>query len=111
MRVSDRPQRAPCPYCSADTLVAWQDGLFEAVHVDPLELTPLGELQAHLANRRTFNHWGGQGGGLTTRDARHITRWPAGQRTHIRPEHRCGAAPPDHVPPPLPPDAHAQPPF
>ncbi|GAB3080903.1 hypothetical protein GCM10027053_51710 [Intrasporangium mesophilum] len=99
VRVSDKPNPAPCPSCGADTLTAWRDGLYEQVHVDPLELTRRGELEAVLTGRRTFAHWGGPNGGLDHRRAEAITRWPAGEPSRpVRPEHRCGARPPDHLP-------------
>ena len=113
MRISDKPQPAPCPSCGEDTLVAWRDGILEPVYVDPIRLTVLGELQALLTGRETFAHWGGPNGALDTRIATSIARWPAGKgRGHpiIRPQHRCGAAPPDHLPE-LHAAAHTDPPF
>jgi len=98
--LNDRPKARTCRGCGADTLAAWQDGHLDAVAVDPVDLTPLGELQAITDGRRTFTHWGGAGGGLDLRDARRISRWPAGDtRQAVRPEHRCGSPPPDHHPP------------
>ena len=109
--VSDKPRPRRCPSCRAATLVAWQDGKLDPVAVDPLDLTPLGELQAVCAGRRTFAHWGGANGQLDLREARHITRWPAGNRSQaVRPEHRCAAPTPDHIPAPTRAD-HDQPPF
>lgn len=98
--INDRPKARTCRSCGADTIVAWRDGILDPVAVDPIALTPLGELQALTAGRATFQHWGGATGGLDTRRPRIIALHPAG--THpapVRPEHRCGSPPPDHVPP------------
>lgn len=112
--VNDRPRARRCPTCAAPTIAAWQDGILDTVHVDPVALTPLGELQALSAGRRTFTHWGGDLGGLATRRATTIGRVPPGVTTcPVRPEHRCGSPPLDVVPErgatQLPPDA--PPPF
>lgn len=97
--VNDRPKARRCRGCGADTLVAWRDGILDPVAVDPVELTPLGELQALAAGRETFQHWGGAHGGLDTRRAKTITRQPAGNPSWpVRPEHRCTSPPPDHLP-------------
>ena len=109
--VNDKPKPRRCRSCGAATLVAWQDGKLDAVVVDPIDLTPLGELQAVCAGRRTFAHWGGPSGQLDLREARQIARWPAGNRAQaVRPEHRCGAPIPDHIPTSARAD-HDQPPF
>lgn len=113
--ISDRPMARRCPSCSAPTIAAWQDGILDAVHVDPVALTPLGELQALASGRATFAHWGGDSGGLDTRRASSISRSPAGAPLcPVRPEHRCGSPPLDAIPQPrsfrdLP--ADAPPPF
>ena len=110
--VSDKPRPRRCRSCGASTLVAWQDGKLDPVAVDPIDLTPLGELQATCAGRRTFAHWGGASGQLDLREARQITRWPAGDRRQaVRPEHRCHAPTLDHTPAPTRAVAHDQPPF
>jgi hypothetical protein len=99
MRVTTQPREAQCPACGSPTVAAWRDGLYEAVHVDPVNLTTLGELQAVTSGRRTFHHWGGPSGGLDQRGAEQITRHPAGDPANpVRPEHQCGADPPDHLP-------------
>lgn len=111
MRVDDKPREIECPSCHAATLIAWRDGKLEPVTVDPIDLTPLGELQAITAGRRTFAHWGGANGGLDLREARQIGRWPAGDyRQAVRPEHRCGSPPPEHAPSRTATD-HTHPPF
>lgn len=97
--INDHPKARRCPGCHAPTIAAWRDGVHEAVHVDPVNLTRLGELQALTSGRRTFDHWGGAYGGLDQRRPDAITRWPAGDDAHpIRPEHRCGAPPLDAIP-------------
>lgn len=114
MRISDKPQPAPCPSCGADTIVAWRDGRLDPVYVDPVRLTALGELQALLTGRGTFAHWGGRNGALDTRVATSIARWPAGAllgHPVIRPEHRCGAEPVDHLLEVHHAAAHTDPPF
>lgn len=98
MNISSKPREDECPACGVPTLAALRDGVFEAVHVDPVNLTTLGELQALTSGRRTFDHWGRQGGGLDQRRPDAIRRHPAGDPAHpIRPEHKCGADPPDHL--------------
>ena len=113
MNINDRPRPQPCPACGEPTLAAWRDGLYETVNVDPVALTVLGELQAQMAGRETFDHWGGPTGGLDTRRAAAIARSPAGDRSHpIRPEHRCGSPPAfDCIPDRIPDTHHDQPPF
>lgn len=95
-----RPQPADdnCPTCGAPVIVALLGGVMPAIAVDPVALTPLGELQAITAGRRTVEQWQS---GLDLRSAWHIAGHPAGadDREHpVRPEHRCGSPPPDHVP-------------
>ena len=110
--INDKPKRRRCRSCGVATLVAWQDGKLDAVAVDEVVLTPLGELQAVTAGRRTFAHWGGVSGQLDLRGARQISRWPAGDRRQaVRPEHRCGAPPLDHTPTRASTTIYDQPPF
>lgn len=110
VKANATPRATTCPDCGADTIAAWRDGLFETVTVDPVALTPLGELTAIATGRRTFEHWRD---GLDQRRPDTIARWPAGaDPTYpIRPEHRCGSPPPDHEPPPPPPTATDTPPY
>lgn len=97
--VNDKPKPRTCRHCGADTLAAWRDGNRETIVVDPVALTPLGELQALTAGRRTFDHWGAEGGGLDQRRPADITTWPAGNPHHpTRPEHECGSLPLDTLP-------------
>jgi hypothetical protein len=100
--INDRPRPRTCRGCGADTLVAWRDGILDPVAVDLLALTPLGELQALASGRETFQHWGGATGGLDTRRPRIIALHPAGSHpgAPVRPEHRCGSPPLDHIPAP-----------
>lgn len=96
--INDRPKARRCPDCHAPTLAAWRDGKFETVHVDPVILTPLGELQAATTGRRTFDHWHD---GLDLRRPEAITAWHAGADilSHpIRPEHVCHSPPLDSTP-------------
>lgn len=100
--INDRPKARHCPTCHAPTIAAWRDGILDTIHVDPIALTPLGELQAQVAGVETFQHWGRDLGGLDTRRARIITLHPAGSDplAPVRPEHRCGARPFDYHPAP-----------
>lgn len=101
--INDRPKARHCPTCRATTLAAWRDGNLDPVHVDPIALTPLGELQALVAGVETFQHWGGATGGLDTRRAKTIARHPAGtdRLSPVRPLHRCGAPTFDHYAEPV----------
>ena len=91
------PRIRHCSACGLGVWAAWRDGLFETVLADPIALTPLGELQAVTAGRRTLTHWRD---GLDLRRPESITRWPANDSAAypIRPEHRCGSPPIDHYP-------------
>ena len=111
--INDRPKARRCRDCGADTFVAWRDGILDPVAVDPVALTPLGELQALTAGRGTFQHWGGATGGLDTRRPRIIALHPAGSSpgAPVRPEHRCGSPPPDHQPERVRADPSDTPPF
>lgn len=110
--LNDRPQPRRCRGCGAPTLAAWRDGILEPVAVDPVELTPLGELQALTAGLATFEHWGGPNGGLDTRKPTSIAARPAGcQRAPVRPEHRCGSPPLDRISEPPSSDPYSVPPF
>lgn len=101
--VGAHPRARTCTACRRPVLAAWEDGVGPTAVVDPVALTPRGELDALMAGRRTFDHWGGDMGGLALRRPAAITRHPAGWDNlghAIRPEHRCGAPPPDHSPDP-----------
>ena len=89
------PAETECPSCGAPVIAALVDRVMPAVAVDPVALTPLGELQALMAGRRTFDHWHE---GLDARTAWTIARCPADPDHPVRPEHRCGADPPEHYP-------------
>jgi hypothetical protein len=64
------------------------------VHADPTPLTPIGELAALLAGRRTYD--------LARRELWHRDRWRICRREHpVVADHRCGIPPPPagHVAP------------
>lgn len=84
-----------CPTCHTLVLAAIDD-LGTDAWCDPQLLTPLGELQATMAGRRTWSH---TMGGLDARDAPYIRRFPA-DRLEIHAQHVCGAPPLDSRPPP-----------
>lgn len=96
--INDRPRARWCS-CGQRVIAAWLDGTGPTITVDPIALTPLGELQAQVAGRKTVEHWHD---GLALRRPEAITRWPADTNPHafpIRPEHECGQAQPfDHFP-------------
>lgn len=91
-----KPKRWHCPRCHAEIIVAWRDGLFETIAVDPIALTPKGEYEALRAGRRTFENWRD---GLDERTPRSIARRPAGtdRFTPVRPEHECWAPVPENT--------------
>jgi hypothetical protein len=67
---------------------------------DPIQLNPQGEAQALLDDRATYD---ADGPALSRRLHWHITRHPAGPRTRVLAQHRCGSPPPpDWQQPPAP---------
>lgn len=81
-----------CSRCGRRILVALTNGGKAAavdVVLDPDPLTPLGELDAQHAGRRTWTlHHTGD---VHARGARQITTWPAGsgQRRTVHADHQC----------------------
>jgi hypothetical protein len=108
--INDHPRQRWCP-CGQRVWAAWLDGTGPAITVDPIALTPLGELQAQVAGARTVEHWMD---GLALRRPEAITRWPAGNDPAypIRPEHQCEREQQfDHIPERKPDAEYDQPPF
>lgn len=86
--VNATPRQRRCHGCGAPVWAAWRDGVDDVIAVDPIALTPLGELQALTDRRVTVTHWAG---GLDVRRAEWIRRIPASPTNTIRPSHQCGA--------------------
>jgi hypothetical protein len=97
--VNDKPKLRHCAGCGLVVWAAWENGHLDTVLADDVVLTPRGEYQAWMADRRTFDHWMG---GLDLRTPRTIRLHPASDELlhRIRPEHRCGDPPPEHYPRP-----------
>lgn len=87
--INARPRPRRCA-CGAPVLAAWANGNMPTITVDPIALTPLGELQALLAGRTTWQDWGD---GLDQRRPRDIDHLPAGadKSRPVRPKHECNA--------------------
>ena len=85
--INQRPRPRRCA-CGATVLAAWANGHSPTITVDPVALTPLGELQALLAGRTTWQDWRE---GLDRRRPTSINDFPAGSSKHqpVRPEHVC----------------------
>jgi hypothetical protein len=96
--LSRRARPRPCPNCGTWTIAGLDDDTcaFET-YADPQPLTPIGEVLATLARRRTYEliHVGGRYE-LNPRSSRRITYAPAGTqaRTDVLAIHRCGLAMP-----------------
>lgn len=88
--VNATPRIRHCGQCGRAGWAAWRDGTMEAVLVDPVALTPYGELQAIMAGCDTFTHWFG---GIDKRLAEWIRRIPASPENVIRPGHICAIDP------------------
>lgn len=96
VRITATPSAINCPDCRSDVIAGWRDRVGPTVLADPVALTPLGELQALAAGRRTFSHWHD---GLGERRPWVIARVPAGAGDNpVRPEHKCGSPPIDAIP-------------
>lgn len=81
--------------------------------VDPAPLTPVGEVLALAAGRRTYDlTWRGARYELDPREPGHIRTRPASRKYHVTADHQCGnslpAFPPEFMPAEIPAD---QPPF
>jgi hypothetical protein len=83
-----------CPRCRARVLAGVSNGGKAAgmdVQLDPAELTPLGELDAVHAGRRTWTLH--STGDVFVRGTSRFTEWPAGtgNRRTVHADHDCSA--------------------
>lgn len=98
--INRRAHASQCQKCRAVVMVGLDDDKCAmTVRVDPVPLTPVGELEVLLAGRRTYDlGWSAERGyRVDPRSAAHIAAAPAGSSpaADVVGEHRCGhPAPP-----------------
>lgn len=93
--ISRRAHARLCRACGAVTMAGLDHDIVAVpVRVDPVPLTPIGEVQVLLTGRRTYDlEYTSRGYRLDPRFAEHITRSPAGSvpGRDVVGEHRCGS--------------------
>lgn len=94
-RVGRRAHATRCRYCPCSILVGLDgDRCAWVARVDPLPLSPIGEVLAILGGRRTYALHAGIGRlELVARDRWQIEGAPAGTRYDVVAAHVCGAVP------------------
>lgn len=98
-RVTRRPTTRTCRDCQVPVIAALLDeAISRRLELDPAFLTPLGELQALLLERPTYQ-W--TDGTITDRDPWRITGRPA-STVRVLAEHACHSPPFDAGPDPTP---------
>lgn len=92
--IGRRVRATACPTCRQPTLTGLDaDTAAFTATADPAPLDPLGEALAVLAGRTTYElHHAGSRLELERRDS-FAMRTPAGAKTDVLAEHRCGAPP------------------
>lgn len=90
--ITTSPKHRHCKTCRRVVIAVYADttrdgALGQRVSLDPMRLTPLGELQAHTAGIAT---WQIAGSEVFTRRVFHIQRYPASLTTRVHSHHQCG---------------------
>lgn len=83
-----------CLVCRADVLAGLdEDQAALAAIVDPVALSPYGEVEALIGGRKTYElRRQGQGLALWYRHHWHISRFPASDGVIVLASHKCGTA-------------------